>query len=182
MLQKFSITTIIIVLVAGGLVGTKIMQFKAMGAAGAAQVIPAETVTATSTKEENWENNITATGSVVAVQGVTVSAEMAGKITKIAFESGATVAAGDLLVQLDTSTEEAQLRAAEAGSALATLNLNRAKELREKNTKTTSARSSPRKRSGRPSPAGSVFASSISGRSSRKAIPSPPCKRSIRST
>jgi len=138
MLQKFSITTVIIILVVGGLVGTKIMQFKAMGAAGAAMVVPAESVTATGAKEENWENNITATGSVVAVQGVTVSAEMAGKVAKIAFESGATVAAGDLLVQLDTSTEEAQLRAAEAGAALAKLNLDRAKELREKNTNSQS--------------------------------------------
>jgi membrane fusion protein (multidrug efflux system) len=134
MLKKFTITTVIIILTVGALVGTKLMQFKAMGAAGAAMVIPAETVTATTAKEENWENNITATGSVVAVQGVTVSAEMAGKISKIAFESGSTVAEGDLLVQLDTSTEEAQLRAAEAGSALSKLNLNRAKELREKNT------------------------------------------------
>ena len=74
----------------------------------------------------------------MAVQGVTVSAEMPGKVTKIAFESGATVAAGDLLVQLDTSTEDAQLRAAEAGSALAKLNLDRAKELREKNTNSQS--------------------------------------------
>ncbi len=134
MLQKFTVTTLIIILTVGAIVGTKIMQFKAMGAAGAAMVIPAETVTATTAKEENWENNITATGSVVAVQGVTVATEMAGKIAKITFESGATVAAGDLLVQLDTSTEEAQLRAAEAGSALAKLNLDRAKELREKNT------------------------------------------------
>ena len=134
MLKKFTITTVIIILTVGALVGTKIMQFKAMGAAGAAMVIPAETVTATTAKEENWENDITATGSVVAVQGVTVSAEVAGKITKIAFEAGATVASGDLLVQLDTSIEEAQLRAAEAGSALGKLNLDRAKELREKNT------------------------------------------------
>src|SRR5471032_3070480 len=134
MLQKFTITTLIIVLTVGALVGTKILQFKAMAAAGAAMVMPAETVTSASAKEENWENNLTATGSVVAVQGVTVATEMAGKIAKIAFESGSTVAEGDLLVQLDTSTEEAQLRAAEAGSALAKLNLNRAKELREKNT------------------------------------------------
>ena len=105
-----------------------------MGAAGANMVMPAETVTATTAKEQNWENDITATGSVVAVQGVTVATEMAGKISKIAFESGATVAAGDLLVQLDTSTEEAQLRSAEAGSALAKLNLDRGKELVQKNT------------------------------------------------
>ena len=134
MFKKFSITTLIIVGVVGALVGTKMMQFAAMGAAGAAMVIPAETVTATTALEQNWETKITATGSAVAVQGVTVSCEMAGKVTKISFESGATVAAGDLLVQLDTSTEDAQLQAAEAGAALAKLNLDRAKELREKNT------------------------------------------------
>jgi membrane fusion protein (multidrug efflux system) len=134
MFKKFALTSIVIIAVVGGLVMTKIMQFKAMGAAGAAMVMPAETVTATTAKEQHWETNITATGSVVAVQGVTVSSEMAGKVTKIAFESGATVAAGDLLVQLDTSTEEAQLRAFEAAAALAKLNLDRTKELREKNT------------------------------------------------
>src|SRR5882672_894755 len=102
MLKKFTLTSVIIIVVAGTLIGTKLMQFSAMGAAGAAMVMPAETVTAAGAREEKWETNITATGSLTAVQGVTVSAEMAGRIAKIAFESGATVAAGDLLVQLDT--------------------------------------------------------------------------------
>jgi membrane fusion protein (multidrug efflux system) len=68
------------------------------------------------------------------VQGVTVSAEVPGKVVKLSFDAGATVAAGDVLVQLDTSTEEAQLRSAEATAVLAQLNLTRAKELREKST------------------------------------------------
>ena len=134
MLKKFIIAVILIVVVAFALYKIKSGQFAAMGAAGAAMVMPPETVTATTAKEQNWENNVTATGSVVAVQGVTVSAEMAGKVTKISFEAGATVAAGDLLVQLDTTTEDAQLRAAEAGAALTKVNLDRAKELRDKNT------------------------------------------------
>ena len=134
MLKKFIIAVILIAVVAFTLYKIKAGQFAAMGAAGAAMVMPVETVTATTAKEQNWETDITATGSVVAVQGVTVSAEMAGKVTKISFEAGATVAAGDLLVQLDTTTEDAQLRAAEAGAALSKVNLERAKELREKNT------------------------------------------------
>jgi membrane fusion protein (multidrug efflux system) len=60
---------------------------------------------------------------------VDVAAELDGKIVRIAFEPGTTVKAGDLLVQQDTSTEEAQLRAAEASVALARINLNRAREL-----------------------------------------------------
>jgi len=134
MLKKILIAAALIVVVAGALFLIKKSQFDAMGASYANMVMPPETVTATEAKDENWETNITATGSVVAVQGVTVSAEIAGKVVKIAFESGATVAAGDLLVQLDTSTEEAQLHAAEAGAALAKLNYDRGKELLAKNT------------------------------------------------
>jgi membrane fusion protein (multidrug efflux system) len=121
-------------LIAGPLFLVKRSQFKAMGAAGAAMVMPPTTVTATPAKEENWENTLNATGSVAAVQGVTIGAEMPGKVVKIGFESGAVAKPGDILVQLDTSTEEAQLRAAEATAALAKANLARARDLRQSNT------------------------------------------------
>jgi membrane fusion protein (multidrug efflux system) len=121
-------------LIAGPLFLVKMRQFKAMGDAGAAMVMPPTVVTAAPAKEDSWENTLSATGSLVAVQGVTVSAEIGGRVTKIAFEAGATVKAGDMLVQLDISTEEAQLRAAEATAALAKANLQRARELRESNT------------------------------------------------
>lgn len=121
-------------LVAGPLILVKGSQFKAMGAAGAAMVMPPTTVTASAAVEQSWVTSLVATGSVAPVQGVTVGAEMPGKVVKIAFEAGATVKAGDLLVQLDTSTEEAQLRAAEAAAALGTANLARARELRQSGT------------------------------------------------
>lgn len=123
-----------IVLVAGPLILVKITQFKTMGAVGAAMVMPPTTVTAASATETAWENSLTATGSVAAVQGVTIGAELPGKVVKIAFEAGAVVNAGDVLVQLDTSTEEAQLRSAEASAALAKANLARARDLRQTNT------------------------------------------------
>ena len=121
-------------LVGGPFVLLKLSQFKAMGAAAEAMVMPPETVTSFEAKADTWENSLTTTGSLAAVQGVTIGAEMPGKIVKIGFEAGATVKAGDLLVQLDTTSEEAQLRAAEASAALANANLNRAKELRTANT------------------------------------------------
>ncbi len=133
-ITTFALTVVGIIIVVGALVGTKLNQFSTMGAAGAAMVIPPETVTAATARDDSWETSITATGTITAVQGVTVSAEMAGKVVKIAFESGSTVQAGDLLVQIDTSVEEAQLRAADAASALAKLNLVRAHTLRENNT------------------------------------------------
>ncbi len=127
---------LLVVIVALG--GTKALQFSAMGAAGAAFVPPPESVTATAASEESWDNILTATGSVAPVQGVTVAAEMAGKVVSINFESGTTVAAGDLLVQLDVTNEQAQLRSAEAAADLAKLSLARARELREKGTNASS--------------------------------------------
>jgi membrane fusion protein (multidrug efflux system) len=141
MLKKVSIyaaTVFGLLILVAALGGTKILQFRAMGAAGAAFTPPPETVTAAAAVEQTWENLLTANGSVAPVQGVTIGAEVPGKVVGISFESGADVAAGALLVQLDISTETAQLRAAEALADLAKLNLTRARELREKGTNASS--------------------------------------------
>lgn len=134
MLKQFSLTTLGLIAVVGGLVFVKVTQFKVMGAVMASQVMPPTVVTATTAKQETWENHLSATGSIAAVQGVTVGSEVAGKVAKIAFESGQHVKKNDLLIQLDTSTEEAQLQAAEADAQLAKANLQRARELRSSNT------------------------------------------------
>ena len=141
MIKKFfvyiaTVFGLLVVIVALG--GTKKLQFAAMGAAGAAFDPPPETVTAQAATEETWENILTANGSVAPVQGVMVGAEVPGKVVSINFESGANVAVGDLLVQLDVSTESAQLRAAESVADLAKINLGRARELREKGTNASS--------------------------------------------
>lgn len=132
MIKKFIVTGTGIIVIVGALVGTKMLQFRAMAAAP--QTMPAETVTAAPAKEEDWPNLVLATGSIAAVQGVTIGAEIPGKVAKIAFEAGAIVQAGDLLVQLDTSTEEAQLRAAEASAELAEANADRSRDLAGKST------------------------------------------------
>ena len=64
---------------------------------------------------------------------MTIAPELAGTVREIAFESGATVAQGDLLVRLDTSTEEAQLRSVQAQLELARINLARERTLRDQN-------------------------------------------------
>ncbi len=110
----------------------KLQQFEAMGAAE--MTMPPETVTADRVTRMSWPNTITATGSLVAVQGVTVSAELGGKIVEIAFESGDRVETGDLLLRLDVSAEEAQLRSAEAAAKLAKINLVRNRDLRVNKT------------------------------------------------
>ena len=90
---------------------------------------PPEAVTTIVTKQENWPATLDVIGTVVAVQGVTVSADLPGTVARIAFESGKTVKAGDVLVELDTRQERAQLAAAEAQRDLARINFERTQEL-----------------------------------------------------
>jgi len=120
---------VLLSLVIGGIVFTKLGQFEVMGEAAANMEMPPETVTASTVNEDQWEQVVRATGSIVAVQGVTVSSEIAGRVTRISFESGTAVEAGDVLLQLDTSTEEAQLASAEAAAALARTELARVRKL-----------------------------------------------------
>jgi membrane fusion protein (multidrug efflux system) len=91
--------------------------------------MPATTVTSASVKEEEWAPRLTAVGSVSAVQGAVVSAELAGVVSEINFENGAVAKKGEVLMKLDASQEEALLRSAEADAQLAKTDLERARDL-----------------------------------------------------
>jgi membrane fusion protein (multidrug efflux system) len=93
---------------------------------------PPEAVTTTVAGRELWNSSLGAIGTVEAVQGVTVSADLPGVVERIAFDSGDRVERGDMLVRLDTRQEEAQLAAAAARRELARLNLERIGGLLEK--------------------------------------------------
>jgi membrane fusion protein, multidrug efflux system len=109
----------------------KFRQIQIAAAQAASFQPPPEAVTTTVARQEPWPATLPAIGTVVAVHGVTVSADLPGIVDRIAFDSGKTVAAGEVLVQLDTRQEKAQLAAAEAQSNLARLNLDRAQGLWE---------------------------------------------------
>jgi membrane fusion protein, multidrug efflux system len=109
------------------LVGLKAMQIAKM--TGSPMVMPPTTVSSVVVKEEDWAPKLSAVGSVSAVQGAVVSTELGGVVSKIAFENGSTAKKGDLLMQLDTSAEEAQLHSAEADLALARADVERSRDL-----------------------------------------------------
>ena len=134
MKRKLLLGIIIVVAIGGGLAVVKALQIKTLIGAAALFAPPPETVASAVAREEQWPETIPAVGSVSAAQGVIVAPEIGGKVTEIAFESGAFVKQGDLLVRLDTSSEEAQLRAAEAQAELARLNAERNRKLRQDNT------------------------------------------------
>jgi membrane fusion protein (multidrug efflux system) len=129
MMKKLLFAAIGLAIVVGAIVYAKLDQFSAMGKAAENMVMPPETVTATKVEDVRWEQSIAATGTVSAVQGVTVSAEVTGRVTRIGFESGAAVNAGDVLLQLDTASEDAQLASAKAAAELAKADLARLREL-----------------------------------------------------
>ena len=92
---------------------------------------PPEAVTTVVAKQESWPATLGAIGTVEAVHGVTVSADLPGIVENISFDSGRMVREGEVLVQLDTRQERAQLAAAEAQRDLSRLNLDRMRDLRQ---------------------------------------------------
>ncbi|HKU45055.1 MAG TPA: efflux RND transporter periplasmic adaptor subunit [Polyangiales bacterium] len=129
--KKILITALGLLIVVGSLVGVKILQFKAMGAQAENAGPPPEAVAVSDVKEVTWRPRLEAVGTVTPVQGVTLTAEVPGTVRRIAFESGALVKAGEVLVELDSVTERAQLEAANASSELAQTNLESGKRLSE---------------------------------------------------
>jgi membrane fusion protein, multidrug efflux system len=120
-----------LVVVVGLLVGIKAGQIVTMVKAGETMVPPPEAVTSAQVEASEWESVRAAIGSLTALQGVTLAAELPGTVREIGFESGTSVKRGAILVRLDTSAEEAQLASAKADAALARLNHERAKRLRQ---------------------------------------------------
>ena len=132
MKKKIIIAIIGLVVLTGIIGGVKGLQISFM-ISQKRQPAP-EIVTTAVPHTETWETVLTSVASLVAVQGVMVSAELAGKVVNIAFEPGTMVKAGDLLVQQDISAETAQLRSAEATVALTKITLERARKLLSQKT------------------------------------------------
>ena len=129
-MKKRIILTIVGLLVLIGILGgIKGLQISRMVAQGKTFVPPPETITTFEVRSDSWESLLTSVGSLEAVQGVMVTAELKGKVENIAFEPGAMVRTGDLLVQQDISSETAQLRASEASVALTRITLERIRKL-----------------------------------------------------
>ena len=132
MKRMLAMLAVMLVLI-GGLGFIKFRQIQTAMAQGAAFQMPPEAVTTIVAKEEEWPETLTAIGSAAAVQGVTVSADLSGTVDRIAFESGRQVQKGQVLVELDTRQERAQLAAVEAQRDLARLNFDRMQGLLKEN-------------------------------------------------
>jgi membrane fusion protein (multidrug efflux system) len=90
---------------------------------------PPEAVTTVVVQREHWPATMSVIGTMEAVHGVTVSADLPGTVARIDFDSGKAVQVGDVLIELDTRQERAQLAALEAQRDLARLNFERSQKL-----------------------------------------------------
>jgi membrane fusion protein (multidrug efflux system) len=115
--------------VIGGLGAVKFQQIQAAADQAASMQPPPDAVTTIVAAAEPWPDTLPVIGTTAAVQGVTISADLPGLVSRIAFESGRAVREGDILVELDTRQEQAQLAAAEAQRELGRLNFERMQAL-----------------------------------------------------
>jgi membrane fusion protein (multidrug efflux system) len=129
MAKRMILTLSVVLVIVAALGFVKFRQIQTAMAQGAAFQPPPEAVTTIVAAQDEWPVTLSAIGTVVAVQGVTVSADLPGIVEHISFESGQAVHEGDVLVELDTRQERAQLVAAEAQRDLANLDFGRMQDL-----------------------------------------------------
>jgi len=126
---RVSIAIVGLLLVLGALGAVKGLQIKRMIAHGEAFSPPPQAVSATPVEQSTWEETLEAVGTLTAVKGIVVTAELPGKVVSLGFESGAHVTTGQLLMQQDTSIEAAQLKVAISERDLARKELERVRTL-----------------------------------------------------
>ena len=127
---RMTLMLIAVAAVVGVLGAVKVKQVQTTMAQYANFQPPPESVTTTTAREDQWPRSFSAIGTVAAVRGVDVSADLPGTVVALHFESGTHVSEGDVLAELDTRQERAQLAAAEAQLHLAQANLGRMQGLR----------------------------------------------------
>lgn len=128
MAKRMILMLVAAALLVGALGYFKLRQVQAAVKGGAFQPPPAA-VTTIVAKQETWPSTLTVVGTTAPVHGVTVSADLPGTVDTITFDSGKFVHEGEVLVQLDTRQERAQLAAMEAQRDLAKINYDRMQQL-----------------------------------------------------
>jgi membrane fusion protein (multidrug efflux system) len=129
MAKRMILMLTVTVALLAGLGFVKFEQIQAAVAQGASFQPPPVAVTTIVARRETWPSTVNVIGTMEAIQGVTVSADLPGTVDRINFDSGKSVRTGDVLVELDTRQERAQLAAMEAQRDLAHINFSRMQEL-----------------------------------------------------
>src|SRR5215471_17899511 len=125
----FVIMGLLLTVVLGGLYGFNRFREHAITTFFANNKPPPAQISAVEVKTEAVPRFAPAIGSLAAVHQVTINPEIGGRVVKIFFEPGATVKAGDPLVQLNDAPERGDLASYEAQARLAEIEVQRSSEL-----------------------------------------------------
>ncbi|PYY21099.1 MAG: efflux transporter periplasmic adaptor subunit [Acidobacteria bacterium] len=128
MAKRMFLMLVVAAAVIGGLGYFKLRQVQA-AVKSHAFTPPPEAVTTIVAKQATWPSTLGVVGTMNAIHGVTVSADLPGTVDQINFDSGKWVKEGEVLVQLDTRQERAQLAAMQAQRDLAKINYDRMQQL-----------------------------------------------------
>ena len=129
LILRLAIMALLLLVVLGGLYGYDLFRQKMIAQFFANNVPPPTPVSAVAVTSESMPEYLEGIGSVVAVHQVSVAPEVNGRITKILFESGAEVKAGDPLLQLNDDPERADLANFQSLANLAHVTLGRSNKL-----------------------------------------------------
>jgi membrane fusion protein, multidrug efflux system len=129
MLRWFVIVGTVLAVVVGGLVGFNYLRSQGIKQYFASNKPPPASVTVAEAKTEVIPNLLSAVGDLAAVHQVNVTSDVSGRVTDIMFTGGSSVKAGNPLVQLFDSPEQADLANFKAQATVAQLSLDRAKQL-----------------------------------------------------
>jgi membrane fusion protein (multidrug efflux system) len=130
MIKRIFIVLSLTLVILGGIFGYKFYQIQQ--AISQLKPPPPAVIAATTVKLEHWATDISAVGGFMPVAGVHVSSEVAGKIKALHFKSGQTVKAGQLIAELDSDTDQAELLGLKAELQLAQVDLHRGQKMIEK--------------------------------------------------
>jgi len=121
--KKIILLIALITLVFGGLFFTKFLQINK--AISTRTPPPPPIVTTVNVQHENWSNKLPTVGEITPFNHIFISNELAGIVSAIHFKSGQAVKQGDLLLELNTSTDQAKLDGHIAERKLAQLKFKR---------------------------------------------------------
>ncbi|WEK48835.1 MAG: efflux RND transporter periplasmic adaptor subunit [Candidatus Kaistia colombiensis] len=118
MIKRMVIMLVLTGLVLGGVFGFQLFKASMIQKVMASLANPPQTVSTTVAASQDWRSTLEAVGSVRAVNGANLSAEVPGIVSALHFESGADVKAGDLLLELEATDDIAHLNALKATADL----------------------------------------------------------------
>ncbi|NLE85186.1 MAG: efflux RND transporter periplasmic adaptor subunit [Myxococcales bacterium] len=124
-----AVALLLVVATLAGLKGAQIARLMEYGEEAERAGPPPEVVGTAIAEQQTWEVTLSAVASIATGRGVALSNDTPGIVSRLHFESGASVKTGQLLVELDSDVERAQLRALQARRDLAERNLNRSRYL-----------------------------------------------------